>query len=124
MKNLKFWRDAHQTITLRELIDQYGANGVIRIDAGNGSAGPAWIDWEEDIDNLIGGTIMSKENKNKNAYQEDCEIKQSLLQVVKHVIHDYAVDDDNTLYVSAWIEDDLRNAPYQATNPYRYRLIF
>lgn len=112
-------------INLATLIDRYGANGVIRIDAGNGSAGPAWIEWDDEIKKEFGNIKMLPINKNHNVYSGggDDNHSQSALNVAKYVIRDYSCD-DNTMYTSAWIEDDDRNAPYQATNPYRYRLIF
>ena len=45
-------------INLATLIDRYGANGVIRIDAGNGSAGPAWIEWDNEIKKEFGKIKM------------------------------------------------------------------
>lgn len=110
-------------INLSTLIDRYGANGVIRIDAGNGSAGPAWIEWDKEIAKKIGKIKMIPQNRNINAYQATDNQSQSLLQVARYVISDYSCD-NNTMYASEWIEDDDRNAPYQAINPYRYRLIF
>lgn len=112
-------------INLSTLIDRYGANGFIRIDAGNGSAGPAWIEWDNKINKEFGKIKMLPINKNHNVYSDggDDNHSQSALNVAKHVIRDYSCD-DNTMYASEWIEDDDRNAPYQAQNPYRYRLIF
>lgn len=112
-------------INLSTLIDRYGANGVIRIDAGNGSAGPAWIEWDNETKKEFGKIKMLPINKNHNVYSGggDDNHSQSALNVAKHVIRDYSCD-DNTMYASEWIEDDDRNAPYQAQNPYRYRLIF
>lgn len=112
-----------KTMTLRELIDEYGANGVIQIDEGNGSAGPAWIEWDEDASEQYGDTEMHKISKNYNAYAGGgySEHTDSFLQVARYVLNDY---DTDVLYASDWIDDDERNAPYQATNPYRYRLIF
>jgi len=110
-------------INLATLIDRYGATGVIRIDAGNGSAGPAWIEWDDEIKKEFGKIKMLPINTHQNVYSDggDDNQSQSALNVARHVIRDYSC---NTMYASAWIEDDDRNAPYQATNPYRYRLIF
>lgn len=109
--------------TLRDLINEHGANGVIRIDAGNGSAGPMWADWDDDIDSEYGDIVMHEVDKNYNAYTDgDDNHTSSFLQVAHYVVPDYTTDD--TMYASDWIEDDDRNAPYRATNPYRYRLIF
>jgi hypothetical protein len=104
--------------TLRDLIDQSGANGVIRIDDGNGSAGPMWIDWDEEMSELLGDTEMLSVNHNYRAYPDQAT---TYAQAARHVIPDYAITE---MHASAWIVDDDRNYPYQAQNPYRYRLIF
>jgi hypothetical protein len=108
-------------INLSTLIDRYGANGVIRIDAGNGSAGPVWIEWGDEMKKEIGKIKMIPVNPTDRAY-EDGDIDDTIEQEAKRVIPDYSYDP--TMYASEWIEDDGRNAPYQAQNPYRYRLIF
>lgn len=109
-------------INLSTLIDRYGANGVIRIDAGNGSAGPAWIEWDKEIAKEIGKVKMIPVAATSKAYEDDDD-NSTIEHEAKYVIPDYSCD-DNTMYASEWIEHDDRNAPYQATNPYRYRLIF
>jgi hypothetical protein len=110
--------------TLRELVNESGANGIIRIDAGNGSAGPMWIGWDDAIDAAIGGTEMLRVNRNYNAYDNggDDNHIQTFYQAARQVVPDY--DGKSPLWASDWIEEDDRNAPYRATNPYRYRLIF
>ena len=107
--------------TLSNLINKYGGNGYIRIDDGNGSAGPSWIEWDEDITAEYGDTEMAEVEKNTLAYG-DTEREETLIQVATYVIPDYTTDE--LMFVSDWIEDDNRNYPYQAVNPYRYRIIF
>lgn len=95
-------------MTLRDLVNEYGANGVIRIDAGNGSAGPCFLPWDEVADDL-GDTEM-------------VPIADAALDNDARLV----MDDETyvVIYASDWIEDDDRNAPYQASNPWRYRIIF
>lgn len=106
--------------TLRELMGEYGANGVIRIDAGNGSAGPAWIDWDDEMDQALGDVVMMPANPTDRAY-EDNDCNDTIRDEAQYVVSDY---DSDEVWASNWIEDDNRNAPHRATNPYRYRLIF
>ena len=108
------------TKTLRELIEEYGANGVIRIDAGNGSAGPAWIEWDKEMDQILGGIVMTTADPQGLAY-EDADNADTIADEALQVVSDYSCDE---MWASDWIEDDNRNAPYRASNPYRYRLIF
>ncbi len=108
--------------TLRELVDQYGANGFILIDDGNGSAGPSWIEWDEEMDEAYGDTEMSAAKASDLAYAgQNDDNTDTLDKVAKYVVRDYSSDE---MYASEWIEDDDRNAPYQAQNPYSYRIIF
>lgn len=109
-----------ETKTLRDLINEHGANGVIRIDDGNGSAGPMWVDWDDDTDAMLGDTEMTLTPSNTLAYN-DPDNSETIADEADYVSPGY---DDVTMYVSDWIEDDDRNAPYQASNPYHYRLIF
>ena len=103
--------------TLRELVEGFGANGVIRIDDGNGCAGPAWIEWADDIDAELGDVEMFPAKADDRAYEGDDEYanKDTLETVAKYVIRDYCTDD---MFASEWIEDG------QGDNPYRFRLIF
>jgi len=105
--------------TLRELVEEYGANGFVLIDAGNGAAGPAWITWDEEIDDEYGDTEMVEIAPTARAY-EDEEKSETILNVAKDIISGYT--QDASMYASEWIEDDDRN--YEATNPWRYRLLF
>jgi len=107
--------------TLRELVEEFGANGVIRIDAGNGSAGPAWIEWTEEDAEELGDTEMTLVAGDARAYEDDSGHQDTVAEVAKHIIAGYSSDE---LYVSEWIEDDDRGGEYQAVNPYRYRLVF
>ena len=103
--------------TLRELVDEFGANGVIMIDAGNGCAGPAWIEWDEEIDAELGDVEMLPVTTDAPAYEDD-ENEDTILDVAKYVIRDYSTDGE--MYASEWIEDDNRGG----SNPYRFRLVF
>lgn len=58
---------------LRDLIDEFGATGVIRIDAGNGSAGPTWIEWDDNMDIELGDTLMYPVNPSDRAYEGNGE---------------------------------------------------
>lgn len=108
--------------TLSNLMDEYGGNGYIRIDSGNGAAGPSWIEWNSGIEAICGDIEMQEQNDEATAYgEEDDEKETTLLQIVRYVIPDYASD---TIFASEWVEDDNRNYPYRADNPYRYRIIF
>ena len=104
---------------LSELVDEYGANGVIRIDEGQGSAGPSWIDWcadDTDLMDEIADVEMTEVNPRVKAYPEDSNQTATYYQVVRYVIPDYETD---IMYASDWIKDDK-----DYHNPYRYRLIF
>lgn len=103
------------TKTLRQLVAEYGANEVLRIDAGNGCAGTMWLDWDTDLDDQLGDTPMSLASPHE---VDNCDSIAILLSI------EGGVRRDEPIYTSEWIEDDERNAPYQASNPYRYRLLF
>lgn len=117
---------------LKDLVEEYGANGFIYLDDGNGSVGEHFIYWDEMVTNkngkevpasrIFGNIRMFKHPKTAKAFKgSDPDKKITLLKIVKSVIKDY---DSETLFASDWIEDDDRNYPYQATNPYRFRIIF
>lgn len=94
--------------TLRELIDEHDANGVVMIDAGNGSAGPRWVPLEgidEDMLSVSMGRHMSAP-ANRDARS--------------------ATGDDKYIvrWASDWIEDDDRGGDFEVQNPWRYRLLF
>jgi len=109
-------------ITLQDLIDEHGATGVIRIDAGNGSAGPVWVEWDDDTARDMGDVEMTRVAATDPAY-EDADVTDTILDAMRDVLGKEH-DGGGEIYASEWIEDDDRNYPYQATNPYRYRLIF
>ncbi|NCC05838.1 MAG: XRE family transcriptional regulator [Proteobacteria bacterium] len=98
-------------LTLSNLIDQYGANGVIRIDEGNGCAGPMWCAWDDDLAGEIGGMEVSQVDPDSRAY-DDGDNDRTYRQEAVHVIGDYDGDD---MYASRWINGG---------NGYRYRFIF
>ena len=94
--------------TLRELIDEHDANGVVMIDAGNGAAGPRWVPLEgidEDMLSVSMGRHMSAP-ANRDARS--------------------ATGDDKYIvrWASDWIEDDDRGGDFEVQNPWRYRLLF
>jgi len=103
--------------TLRELIEEYGANGVIHIDDGNGSAGPTWVEWNDDIEAEWGHIAMHLVAASNRAYEGDDEYsnKDTLGDVARYVIRSYSMDE---LYASDWIIYG------QGDNPYCFRLIF
>lgn len=98
-------------LTLSGLIDQFGANGVIRIDAGNGSAGPMWCAWDDDLAGEIGCLEMSKVDPDDRAYDDDDNAR-TYKQEAVYVIGDY---DSDEMYASRWIHGG---------NGYMYRFIF
>lgn len=98
-------------LTLSDLIDQFGANGVIRIDAGNGSAGPMWCAWDDDLAGEIGGLEMSKVDPYDRAYDDD-DNERTYKQEAVYVIGDY---DSDEMYAARWINGG---------NGYMYRFIF
>jgi hypothetical protein len=98
--------------TLRDLVDEFGANGVIRIDDGQGSAGPVWIEWDEMIDTDLGGTKMYPAKVSDRAYDDDNSSAKTLEDVAKYIIRDYSTDE---LYASEWIDGG---------NGYWFRLVF
>ena len=115
--------DKTATTTLLELIEEYGANGVIRIDAGSGSAGPAWIEWDDEMADEIGDVVMHGVNPQDDAYADpDDEYygrrnpqDDTIEAIAKLVVRDYSVGE---MWASAWITDG------DGDNAYRYRLIF
>ena len=82
-----------------------------------------WIEWDDEIKKELGKIKMLPVSATDHAYEDESDDDSTVEHEAKYVINDYSCD-NNTMYASAWIEDDDRNAPYQATNPYRYRLIF
>ena len=85
--------------TLSELINNYGATGYIRYDRGQGSAGPAWIEWDEDDANA--GVEMTEKTSKK------------LVKIAKDVLAHYP--DTDIIFVSDWIDGG---------NDYEYRILF
>jgi len=106
--------------TLLKLMEEYGGNGFVLISDGNGAIGPSWIEWDEDIAKEFGDTKMGEVSTVSSAYEGD-DKDETVMDVTKYVINDYATDN---MFASVWIEDDNRDAPYHAVNPYHYRIIF
>ena len=88
-------------------MEEYGGNGFIRDDAGNGSAGPAWIEWDEEMEAEVGDVEMEK------------TALEDVAKIARYVVRDY--DISGGCFVSGWIYNDKDPG---ATNPYRYRIIF
>lgn len=113
-----------KTQTLRELVELFGANGFVIIDDGNGSAGPAWVSWDDDIDAAYGNTRMSQVDSTAYAYEyadtDEYQSKDSIAKVVDYVVKYYSCDDGAmspaTRYASDWIACNR--------NGYKYRIIF
>lgn len=102
------------------LMEEYGGNGFLMVSEGNGAIGPSWIEWDEDIAAVFGDTEMNEVSTESSAYEDD-DKDETVMDVTKYVIPDYVTDN---MFASVWIEDDNREAPYRASNPYRYRIIF
>jgi len=96
------------TITLQDLIDEYGGNGFVVDDKGNGSAGPTWAVWDEDVLSICGDIPMAR--------TFDEEIKE-IARLVIEPAEDYGGDE---MYVSPWIRDPED----KGSNPYMFRIIF
>jgi hypothetical protein len=103
-------------MTLRELVNEYGANGVIRIDAGNGCGGPTWVDWDKDADRDLGDIDMIEHKSSDAAYEEDGH-SETLMEAAEMANPGYESD---TIFASSWIERDEEGA----SNPYRIRVLF
>jgi len=101
-------------LTLRQLIDKLDARGLVRIDDGNGSAGPLWIAWDDDVDQLLGDVVMHPVRHDDKAYEGNKE--GSTKEVCLTVATDYW---SSIMYASDWIDGD----DWRTDNPYRYRLI-
>lgn len=86
-------------LTLSELIGKFGANGVIRIDAGNGCAGPVWCAWDDDLAGEIGGHEMSQVDPDGRAYDDD-DNERTYRQEAAYVVGDY---DSDEMCASRWI---------------------
>lgn len=96
-------------MTLAELLDTYGANGVVMDDAGNGCGGPSWIPLDEITD--IQKNIEMYPLTEGTATHADASMVGRLV-----------TDDQrySVMYVSDWITPES----HTADNPYRYRIIF
>ena len=88
---------------LRELIEEYDASGFVLADAGNGSAGPSWIEWDEEASQKYGDIELFDA-----ADRDAITAKRTVLEI-----------EPKETMSSEWVIDNpLEN------NPYRYRVIF
>jgi hypothetical protein len=101
-----------KTKTLRDLVEEFGGNGVIRIDDGQGSAGPAWLEWDEALDKALGEPEMHPAKITDRAYDSDNDSTKTLEDIAKYVVRDYSTDE---MYASDWLDGD---------EGYFYRLVF
>lgn len=85
--------------TLSDLLDEFGGNGCVREDRGNGCAGPMWIR-EDDMDGL-GATEMTAIDVTED--REAVSAYQAIMPA------------ETPFYASAWIDGG---------NGYEFRLIF
>ena len=85
--------------TLRNLIEEFGANGCVREDRGNGCAGPVWVR-EDDLGELD-ATEMTAIDVTED--REAVAAYQAVMQA------------EMPFYASAWIDGG---------NGYEFRLIF
>jgi hypothetical protein len=103
--------------TLIEIIEYFGGNGCVRIDAGNGSAGPCWIPVEQ-IDPEDGAVMMYEHDNSTYAYNTDnSDCQDTLLEAVRSAGVGLDTYPDNNMYASDWLSS--------AQHPgYQYRFIF
>ncbi len=89
---------------VRDLVEEFGANGIIRVDAGNGSAGPMWLDWETCKDEVGHIEMYPVEDETLN------EAARPIL----------GQPDYEVTYASDWVVGDGQTGD----NPWRFRLVF
>jgi len=110
--------------TVRYLMEESGGNGIIRIDAGNGSAGPVWLDWEDCKDD-IGHIAMTPVNGDEtlNAIARDV-LNQPDYDVT--YASDWIVGDCWVRSLGRWVRPWLTawEDNGQTDNPWRFRLVF
>lgn len=110
--------------TLADLINEYDCNGFCLIDDGNGSAGPAWVDWSdedvrEEFEHIAMYPVRPLDCPGQDPDDEyDTYRQQTFLSVVRHVLPGYHVDNDNGVWASEWIVTG------KGDNPYRFRVVF
>ena len=85
---------------LKDIIDEYQANGFISSDAGNGCSGPKWVAWDDDIAAEYGNIEMEK---GVTAYD---------IMNARMVMNDSKFRPE---YRSEWIEQE---------NGYKFKIIF
>ena len=94
-------------MTLGELVNTYGANGVVIEDAGNGCGGPSWLPLDEMTDSQLSIDMIPLD-----ATTATCD---DASRVGAMVTGDQRY---SAMYVSDWIIEG------SGDNPYRYRIIF
>jgi hypothetical protein len=103
-------------MTVRDLMEEYDGNGFVIIDAGNGCAGPMWMQWYDGVASEYGAIEMFAQAATDPAYP-DWASTDTLLDVCHMVIGKHYTS-DGLIYASDWIVTG------SGDNPYRYRIIF
>lgn len=106
--------------TLRSLVEEFGANCFIYIDAGSGCGGESLIDWTDEIAEEYGDTILTEVPPYMTLDEAGSENYGTVRDVYKSVLNK-KTDDWN--FASEWIERES-SGEYSESNPYRYRIIF
>lgn len=88
--------------TLKDLIEEYDANGFWMNDRGSGSGGVTWIDWNDDIEEEYGDIEMY------------LTMSTGYLEVANYEYN----------YKSKWIDKDNTTKGYQSSNPYEIQVYF
>jgi hypothetical protein len=114
MEKQKRRRTNMKKTTLENLMEEYGANGFVIADAGNGSAGPCWVEWSDDVAQEYGDTPMFPATEDEMIDDTD-EDYGTLSGAVNYALQEGAtsVSHASNLIVSG-----------EGDNPYRYRIIF
>lgn len=103
--------------TLKNLVVEFGANGFVMINDGNGCGDPAWYDWEEDgVAEDYGDIEMFLTPEIAAAYDAQDD-ERSLLHEICLINRDYK-SDNGLVWASDWIVKG------DGDNPWRYRVIF
>lgn len=102
---------------LKKLVDRYGANCIIIIDAGNGCGGTAVLDISEEILEEYGDTEMRRVKSGARAYEADNPTSDTVLGAIRYAFADYEPE-NGKIWASDWIIDGTGD------NPYRYRILF
>jgi len=102
---------------LKKLVDKYGANCIIIIDAGNGCGGTAVLDINDDILGEYGDREMRKVKSGARAYEAGNPANDTVLGAIRDALPDYEPE-DGKMWASDWIIDGTGD------NPYRYIILF